>query len=109
MEMTNAERYQSDFELAGCAEEGRKAIGYSPVNHYCVQRWLHDLVANWSDPSGLRKVVSTMYFENVLEIVEEGPDIQFRSTYECILVLLDVSFLAIEANFGTAYRLVPDE
>jgi hypothetical protein len=34
-----------------------------------------------------------MYFENVLGIVEEGPDIKFRSTYECILVLLDVSFL----------------
>lgn len=95
LEMTDEERFQSDLELAGDAEDRREVIGFLPVNHYRVQRWLHDLAENRSDPCriSVEEVVTALYYEDVVEIAEEGPDIQLRSTYDCIKALLKIFFL----------------
>lgn len=98
LEMTDGEGFQSDLELAGDAEDRREG----------VQRWLHDLAENRSDPwrISVEKVVTALYYEDVVEIAEEGPDIQLRSKYECIKVSLpDIFFITIVSDPVNAKRL----
>lgn len=86
------ERTYRDLEIVHLSEERRELLGCWPLNHYQIQRWLYHSTEDRTNDffEDISSVVMTLYREDIVEILEEGPQIQLRSTYDCLRSLVEL-------------------